>query len=150
VDGQSLMTPSIRIMRNRVNPYNVSLLAPREREYLFSYVGTHHEGTRLDYVFDTAQRTANPAYRVITVAIDGVHLLPRTITYATGNGEVTGHGTLLFWPQDRYWVIEQAIASAKIDGKVARERLVFHNYDFPPMLPDSTFIAPRSQATVLP
>jgi hypothetical protein len=151
VEGQSLPTPAIRIIRNRVNRYNVASLAPRTAGYAFSYVGTHHEGSRVDYVFSTTARdVATPAYRVTGLTIDGTHFLPRTIAYATESGMVRGHGTLTFWPQGSYWVIAQATANARIGNRLARERLVFHNYDFPRSLPASTFIAPRAVASPEP
>jgi len=150
VDGQSLQTPSIRIIRNRVNRYNVATLAPRARDYTFSYIGEHHDGPRIDYVFSTAPRIEGGAYAVRAVTIDGVHFLPRSIAYSTTAGGIGGRGTLSFFPQGGYWMIQEATVAAKVNQKVARERLVFHNYDFPSSLPESTFVEPRSVQTTQP
>ena len=152
VDGQSLPKPSIRIIRNRVNHYNLGRLAPRVKEYVFSYIGEHRDGTRVDYVFTTAPRgeATTSAFRVTGVTIDGIHYLPRAISYVTGTDEVRGKGTFNFWPQSIYWVIQQATAQATIAGKLARERLSFHNYDFPASLPASTFVEPRGRPNAVP
>ncbi|MBV9104379.1 MAG: hypothetical protein JO060_12385 [Candidatus Eremiobacteraeota bacterium] len=148
VDGQPLPMPSIRIIRDRVNRYNVVTLAPRLRDYDFTYVGTHRDGAVIDYVFKTAPHAESAgAYQVVGVAIEGVHFLPRLIAYSTVSGDVRGHGTLTFWRQDKYWVVAQATASVRIAGKIARERLTFHNYDFPASLPNSTFSEPRGLST---
>jgi hypothetical protein len=152
VGGQSLPKPSIRIIRDRVNHYNVGRLAPRVREYVFSYIGEHHDGARVDYVFSTVPRgeATTSAFRVTGITIDGIHYLPRAISYATGTEEIRGKGTFTFWPQEEYWVIQQATAQATIGGKLARERLSFHNYDFPNSLPASTFVEPRTGQNAAP
>lgn len=151
VGGASLPNPSIRIIRNRVNHYYVGRLAPKVPDYEFSYIGEHHDGGRVDYVFTTVPRAATTsAFRVTGVTIDGIHYLPRAISYVTGNDEVHGKGTFNFWPQSIYWVIQQATAQATIGGKLARERLSFHNYDFPGSLPESTFVEPRAGPTTAP
>ena len=151
VAGTSLPKPSIRIIRNRVNHYNVGVLAPLVREYVFSYIGQHRDGARVDYVFATVPRLeTTTGYRVTGITIDGIHYLPRAIGYTTGTEEVRGKGTFNFWPQSLYWVIQQATAQATIGGKLARERLSFHNYDFPDSLPASTFVDPRAGPTTAP
>jgi len=151
IDGQPLPVPSIRIFRNRLYRYNVTALAPRARDYEFSYVGRHRDGVRFDYVFSAVPRAeAGSAYSVLGLTLDGVHFMPRTIAYSTTAGGVRGKGTLTFSPQGNHWMIQEATVTAKIDGKIARERLVFHNYDFPPSLPNSTFVEPHTAPTPQP
>ena len=142
-DGLALATPEIRIIRDRVNRYNVTTLAPRAKDYAFSLLGEQSDGAHTDYVFATSAR-APAAFTVDSVTIDGLVHLPRSIAYTVSAGGVRGHGTLTFTKADKYWVIEEASATARIAGKVARERIVFSRYDFPRSLPDSTFIEPRA------
>jgi hypothetical protein len=150
VDGQPLSVPSIRVVRNRSNRYAVTELAPRAAEYAFAYVGPHRDGTRTDYVFATTPHEPRSGFAVGAVTIDGVHFLPRMIAYTTAAGSLRGKGTLSYWMQDKYWVVQEASVAARIGGKLARERFVFHNYDFPRSLPESTFIEPRARQTAPP
>jgi len=139
VDGRKLDPPTTRIFRGRPNHYTIPLLAPKPAQYDFTYLGTHHDGRHLDYVFDATPKGA-PAYRVTRVTIDGITFLPQAIAFAAGPG---GTGTVTFGRVSRWWVPLEATAHAKLDGLAAFERLTFSNYRFPDSLPSSAFAAPR-------
>jgi hypothetical protein len=149
VDGQPLPHPSIRIIRNRVDRYSISATAPRPRDYVFSFVGAHRVGSHFDYIFHTEPRASGP-FAVTSVAIDGLRYLPAQIDFTTVAGNVRGAGRLTYGKFERYWMISEATATAKIDAKVARERIVWMHYEFPASLPRSTFTAPRPLPTATP
>lgn len=146
VEGQALSTPEIRVIRDRVNRYAVNVIAPRSKDYRFTFAGNHTAGARTDFVFATVPH-APGAFAVDSVTIDGNSYLPRTIAYTSSNNGVVGHGTLTFAKADKYWVILEATATARINGVVARERITFSRYAFPKSLPDSIFTEPRPRTT---
>jgi hypothetical protein len=147
VEGQALSTPEIRVFHDRLNRYAVKALAPRAKDYTFSFVGPHADGSHVDYVFATSARAPGGAFVVDSVTVDGIAFLPRIVSYTTLGTGVRGHGTLTFAKADKYWLIVEATATARIGTTVARERITFGRYAFPRVLPESTFAEPRPRAT---
>jgi hypothetical protein len=148
VNGKGSATPVVRIFRGRPYRYAVSRLAPKPDAYDFVYVGPHKSGKHLDYVFLLVPKTPAKAFTLKDVTIDGVTFLPSAVAFATG--QHAGAGSVTFTKSDRWWVASGATASAHVPGGVARERLTFSRWRFPPALPSSTFAVPRPLLTPPP
>lgn len=138
LDGERLATPQIRIFRGRSDRYAVARLAPRPNAYDFTYVGPRTVGARVSYVFRTAPK-APGAFAVNEVTIDGSKFLPSAVAFRTVANGVAGSGSVSYGPSGKYWVPLAAGASARVGPNVARERILFSGYDFPPALPPGTF-----------
>jgi hypothetical protein len=141
VNGLPLKRRIVRV-RRRSDPYAISALAPRAEEYELLFVRAQPDGARFDYIYRTFPLRASAAGFVIDrVVIDGRSYLPRTIDFHTSNGAgSSGTGTVTFSRFGGYWMPTLATVSAVVAGTVARERIVFGDYDFPPALPRSTFL----------
>jgi len=139
VDGRKLDPPTTRIFRGRPDHYTIALLAPKPTQYDFTYLGPHHDGHHLDYVFDTTPKVAH-AYRVTRVTIDGITFLPVEIDFKSGTD---GTGTATFGRDGKWWVPFEVTGQATVEGLAAMERLTFYNYRFPQALPSGTFSGPR-------
>jgi hypothetical protein len=142
VNGTRSTTPVVRIFRSRPYRYTVAALGPKPAAYTFTFAGPHRDGKHLDYVFDLTPKDNKPrAFAFTQVTIDGVTFLPSAIGFVTGAHG--GRGSVTFGKSDRFWVARSAAAEANVPGGVARERLAFARWRFPPALPASTFSAPR-------
>jgi hypothetical protein len=141
VNGLPLKRHIVHVLR-RTDPYAISALAPRTQEYELLFVRARRDGTRFDYVYRALPLRASVAGFVIDrVVIDGRSYLPSAIDFHTSNGSgSSGTGTVDFSRFGAYWMPTLATVSAVIAGTVARERIVFSDYDFPPALPRSTFL----------
>jgi hypothetical protein len=142
---------SVRITK-RPDPYAIARVAPRGSSYELLFVRAIRQGDRLDYVYDAIPFVKTGVGFVVTkVTIDGDHYLPRTIEFTTSNGAISGSGQLQYGPSGRYWVPVVASVTATINGKPARERIVWSGYRFPTSLPSSTFNAAQPPSeTALP
>jgi hypothetical protein len=149
VDGQALPHSSIRIIRDRVDHYGIGAVAPREPRYTFSFIGKRRAGGHYDYLFSTHPRVQT-AFFVRAIAIDGTHYLPSQVVFSATTRSARAEGRLLYGPIERYWMIDEAAVSARVAGKISRERITFGGYLFPPSLPESTFVQPRGAATPTP
>ncbi len=144
VDGYTLQYPSIRIFRNRVDRYDVTAVAPRPGTYRFAYSGLLPRPGGNAYVFKTI-RTASGAFAVSEIEIDGRTFLPSVIRFKLAGNGARGGGELRYGRADVYWLVRQAIVSAKLtNGANAHERITWSNYQFPTALPPSTFAPPRA------
>lgn len=141
VNGLPLKRRLVRV-RRRNDPYAVSVLAPRTDDYELLFVRVQRDGSHLDYVYKTAPlRESTSGFVVDRVVIDGHSYLPRVIDFHTSNGTgSSGAGTVDFAGFGTYWMPTLATVSAVVAGTIARERIVFSDYDFPPALPRSTFL----------
>jgi hypothetical protein len=148
VNGKASSTPVVRIFRGRPYRYAVSRLAPRPAAYDFAYLGPHKAGKHVDYVFRLTPKNPSHAFALTDVTIDGVTFLPSSVAFATG--QHAGTGSVTFTKSERWWVASGATASARVPGGLARERLTFSRWRFPPALPSSTFALARPLVTPPP
>ena len=148
VNGKASSIPVVRIFRGRPYRYAVGRLAPRPAAYDFTYVGPHTTGKHVDYVFQLTAKTPAKDFALTAVTIDGVTFLPSSVAFATGSH--AGSGSVTFAKSERWWVASGATALARVPGGVARERLTFSRWRFPPQLPPSTFAQPRPLLTPQP
>lgn len=147
VDGVALTQPSIRILTNRNNRYAIDVVAPNLAAYVFKFSDLLRGPNGDAFVFRTEPRAAR-AFTVSEVEIDGHTYLPAAIRFRIAGNGAHGSGELLYGRTDIYWVVREARVSAHLhDGSLAREHIVWSNYQFPPSLPPSTFVSPRSGPT---
>jgi len=150
VDGIVLPQPSVRIIANRSDRYDITQVAPTASAYTFAYTGTKLDGDEIIYVF-TTQRRAPASFAVSEIELSARRFLPTAVHFKIGGNGARGSGTLLYGPADTYWVVRQAQVNAHLtSGAPAHERILWSNYQFPPSLPKSTFEAPRPVAPLLP
>ncbi|HTV93788.1 MAG TPA: hypothetical protein VMG98_13815 [Verrucomicrobiae bacterium] len=142
IDGIPIK-PKIVSFGRRADRYAISRLAPQRSNYAMLFVTTQRDGAHLDYRYDLTPLGSTGAFVVTGMVIDGVTYLPREIDFTTSSGSAQGHGTLVYGKSDKYWVPLYVTVDATVDGKAARERIVWGDYRFPPALPASTFIPPR-------
>lgn len=142
VDGQPLPIPSIRIIENRMDRYDILSVAPRAAAYTFTFAAR----SRRAYVFKTVAR-APGAFTIESVEIDRATFLPAVVRFAIAGNGARGGGELRYGSADRYWVVRQAQITAHLtNGSRAHERIAWSGYQFPSSLPPSTFEMPRSAA----
>jgi hypothetical protein len=140
-NGVTLKRKVVRIAR-RTDAYAIGALAPRAYDYEMLFLRVRPDDKHLDYIYRTIPLHAGVGGFVIDrVAIDSRSYLPRVITFHSYSGSrASGTGTIEFGSVDGYWVPVLASVSAVIGTSVARERIVFSDYRFPPALPRSTFL----------
>ncbi len=140
-NGVSLKRKIVRITR-RADAYAITALAPRAYDYELLFLRARPDDGHLDYMYKAIPlRPDASGFTVDRVAIDGHTYLPRIIDFHSYSGTgVSGTGTIEFGLADGYWVPVLATVSAVIGTTVARERIVFSDYRFPPSLPRSTFL----------
>lgn len=139
LDGTPLKERIVHITQ-RENRYAITRVAPRSATSTFLFVRSIRDGGHLDYKFDTAPiLPTRVGFSVTGVVIDGQHFLPRSIYFTTTSADASGSGELDYAPVDGHWVPIDATVTATVNGKLARERISWSNYRFPPSLPASTF-----------
>jgi hypothetical protein len=142
VDGIALK-PKIVTFGKREDRYAIDRLAPRTASYELLFVKAIRDGAHLDYAYDATPIGESPAFAITRVVIDGINYLPREIDFKTASTEAQGAGKLIYGKADKYWMPLLATVEAEVNGKPARERIVWDGYRFPPALPPSTFAPPR-------
>lgn len=148
VDGVKQKTTRIARYRNR---YTLRNLAPRSSRYVFLFVRTIPSAGRYDYLYRVIPLGGPAAFTVRTMTIDGTTFLPREIRFHSIGTGARGDGTLAFTAAGKYWVPQSIAVAGTVNGRTARERITFSGYQFPRVLPKSTFQSPRSlPAAVLP
>lgn len=147
VDGYALRAPSIRIINNRTNRYDIAAVAPRPGAYRFVFSGAIARGSAYVYVFKTIPLGPS-VFAVTEVEIDGAHFLPNTIRFKLAGGDARGSGALAYESFGGYWVVRDAVIDAHLtSGATAHEHIAWSDYSFPASLPASTFEAPRARLT---
>lgn len=142
VDGITLSRKIVRFS-HRAERYTVARFAPHTSAYEMLFLGTVRDGRHLDYSYE-ATPLARPAGAWIDrVTIDGVKFLPRTVHFHSVGSSATGSGDMVFAPFGKYWMPVIADAQARVNGKPAREHIVWSDYRFPDSLPASTFTHPE-------
>lgn len=148
VDGVSQKFTRIARYRNR---YTLQSLAPRAAQYAFLFVRPIRAAGRYDYMYRAVPLGAPAAFTIASLTIDGRTFLPREIRFRSTGVGARGAGTLTFAPVGRYWVPASIAVQGTVNGRAARERIVFSGYQFPSSLPKSTFQSPKAlPAAVLP
>lgn len=143
VDGIALK-PKIVTFGSRQDRYALARLAPRTASYAMLFTKTVRDGSHIDYVYDASPiAPASPAFSITRLIVDGVSFLPREIDFRTASATAHGNGKLIYGKADKYWVPQIASVDALVEGKPARERIVWSGYRFPRVLPASTFVPPR-------
>lgn len=141
VDGVTQKFTRIARYRNRYTLHN---LAPRSGRYVFLFVRPIRSPGRIDYLYRAVPLGPRAAFTVTTMTIDGQTFLPREIRFHSIGAGALGDGTLTFTAAGKYWVPVSIAVQGKINGRTARERIVFGGYQFPAALPKSTFQSPRA------
>lgn len=142
VDGIPLSRKVVRFSRHEER-YTLQRFAPRSDAYELLFIGTVKDGHHLDYIYEATPLNRSSDAWIDRVTIDGVNFLPRAVHFHTGALDVVGSGEIEFGPFGRYWMPVFADAQARVNGKPARERIVWNDYRFPSSLPPSTFQPPR-------
>ncbi len=127
----------------REDRYAIDRIAPRLATYTMLFLHPVRDGGHVDYVYQTTPLASAGGFVVTSMTIDGEQYLPRRIDFETSSATATGHGTLVYGKIDGYWVPMYVTIDARVEGKPARERIVWSDYRFPPELPESTFAAPK-------
>ena len=143
VDGAPLAR-KIVTFSTKSDRYQVGRIAPRTSSYTMLFLEAVRDGSHLDYVYETHPLIATAAgFQATRLTIDGQTFLPRSIQFRTSDGATTGTGELRYVKSGAYWVPEVASIEAVVKGKPTRERITWTDYQFPPSLPPSTFVAPK-------
>jgi hypothetical protein len=142
IDGVPLTHKVVRF-EQRADRYTVARFAPATSAYEMLFLGAVKDGHHLDYAYEATPLNRGAATWIDRITIDGANFLPRTVHFHTQSESVAGNGEVQFGSFGSYWMPVSAAATAQIDGKPARERIVWTDYRFPLRLPPSTFKAPQ-------
>lgn len=142
VDGIPLGRKIVRFSRHPER-YTVARFAPHTDAYELLFLGTVRDGHHLDYEYEATPLSRPSGAWIDRVTIDGVRFLPRTVRFHSVGPEASGTGTIVFAPFGEYWMPVIADAQARVNGKPAREHIVWSDYRFPESLPASTFAQPE-------
>jgi hypothetical protein len=142
VDGIPLK-PKIVTFGERVDRYAIARLAPRSAEYAMLFVKTQRDGGHLDYRYELTPLAPMSGFVITGLVIDGISFLPRELDFTTSSASAHGHGTLVYGESNGFWMPLYVSVEAIVNGKDARESIVWGGYRFPPTLPASTFIPPK-------
>jgi hypothetical protein len=142
VDGVALARKIVRFS-HREDRYAVAKLAPRAASYELLYVRSIKDGHHVDYEYEASPLLRSLDASVDRVTIDGQRFLPRDVRFLTSGPDAHGVAHVTYAPFGKYWMPVTAEVDAVVDGKPARERIVWSDYRFPQSLPASTFVPPR-------
>lgn len=142
VDGVALVHKIVSFAR-REDRYDVSRLAPKAASYELLFLRTLKDGHHDDYQYDASPLVRGTAATVDRVTIDGLKYLPKDIRFKTGTESSSGAGHVQYAQFGKYWMPVLAEVNAVVNGKPARERIVWSDYRFFDSLPPSTFEPPR-------
>lgn len=148
-DGVTLVRKRIRIAKH-ADPYAVTRLAPRAVANQILFLHSVKDGAHVDYTYDVTPLLHQSSASVYSMTIDGVRFLPRVLHFHTSYENATGDGEITYAPFGRYWMPVLATVDATVNGKPARERIMWGDYRFPEALPASTFIAPKPLPSATP
>lgn len=142
VDGVALVHKVVRFTR-REDRYDVGRLAPRAAAYELLFLRTIKDGHHVDYEYDASPLVRGADAAIDRVTIDGIRYLPKDVRFKTGTTEASGTAHVAYAAFGKYWMPVLAEVTAVVNGKPARERIVWSDYRFPESLPPSTFVSPR-------
>ncbi|MBV8333717.1 MAG: hypothetical protein JO192_13345 [Candidatus Eremiobacteraeota bacterium] len=142
VDGVALVRKIVRIS-HRDDRYAIARLAPKAASYELLFLRTIKDGKRADYEYEATPLIAMLDAPVDRVTIDGRTYLPRDVQFTTRGPDAEGRAHVEYAAFGKYWMPVVAEVNAVVNGKPARERIVWSDYRFPASLPPSTFEPPR-------
>lgn len=142
VDGVPLVHKMVSFGR-REDRYDVSRIAPKAAAYEMLFVRALRDGRHTDYQYDVTPLLHGANAAVDRVTIDGIKYLPKDIRFTTGAEDARGSAHVAYAAFGKYWMPVLAEVTAVVNGKPARERIVWGDYRFPESLPPSTFQPPR-------
>jgi hypothetical protein len=142
VDGVALVHKLVTFAR-REDRYDVSRIAPRAASYELLFVRALKDGHHVDYQYEASPLARDAVAAVDRVTIDGLKYLPKDVRFKTAAGEAHGTAHVEYAQFGKYWMPVLAEVVAVVNGKPARERIVWSDYRFPDSLPPSTFEPPR-------
>lgn len=142
IDGVPLLHKVVRF-EQRADRYAVARFAPLTGAYQMLFLGAVKDGRHLDYSYEATPLNHTATTWIDRITIDGANFLPRIVHFHTQNENVVGSGQVEFGAFGSYWMPIAATATARIDGKPARETIAWSDYRFPTALPRSTFRAPQ-------
>jgi hypothetical protein len=142
VDGVALVHKIVRFAR-RDDRYSVTRLAPRAASYEMLFLQTIKDGRHVDYEYQTSPLLHGAGAAIDRVTIDGIRYLPKVVRFATQGPDARGAARVEYAQFGKYWMPVSAEVNAVVQGKPARERIVWSDYRFPESLPPSTFEPPR-------
>ena len=142
IDGIALTHKVVRF-EQRPDRYAVARFAPATGAYELLFLGTVKDGKHVDYSYDATPLNRGASTWIDRITIDGANFLPRMVHFHTQTENIAGSGEIEFGAFGSYWMPIAATATARIDGKPARERIAWSDYSFPATLPRSTFQAPQ-------
>jgi hypothetical protein len=145
IDGRKLAAPVVRVIAGAVTHYNLLTVAPRSDRYTLTFLKTQREDGHFNYLFRAAHRVPT-VFAVDGMTIDGITFLPTVMTFSTVAGSIKSTGKLVYGEIAGYRLIREASVSAVVGGKVARERIIWTEYQFPASLPASTFVSSREKS----
>ncbi len=142
VDGARLSPPSVRILRDQTDRYDILSVAPRPGKMIFTFLGAERQGGGYQYVFRTMSKAAVKAgsqLLVDRISISDESFLPTTVEFHLAGAAVRAQGRLTYARWERYWLVREAFVSAVVGEVPVRERILWTSYQFPKSLPASTF-----------
>jgi hypothetical protein len=142
VDGIPLGRKIVRFSQHPER-YAVARFAPHTNAYELLFLGTVRDGHHVDYQYEATPLSATGGARIDRLTIDGVTFLPRVVHFHSMSLGAVGSGVIVFARFGKYWMPVIADAQARINGKPAREHIVWSDYRFPDSLPPSTFTRPE-------
>lgn len=142
VDGVALVHKIVSFER-REDRYEISRIAPKAASYEMLFVRALKNGHHVDYQYDVTPLVRGADAEVDRITIDGLKYLPRDVRFKTGSETAHGSAHVQYAQFGKYWMPVLAEVTAVVNGKPARERIVWGDYRFPDSLPPSTFEPPR-------
>lgn len=142
VDGVALVHKIVSFGR-REDRYDVSRIAPKAAAYELLFLRSVKDGHHVDYQYDVSPLIRGADAVVDRVTIDGLKYLPKDVRFKTGTQSSNGTAHVAYAQFGKYWMPVLAEVTAIVNGKPARERIVWSDYRFPDSLPPSTFEPPR-------
>jgi hypothetical protein len=142
VDGVPLVHKVVTFSQ-REDRYEISRIAPKAATYELLFVRTLRDGHHVDYQYEASPLVHGGDAAVDRVTIDGVKYLPKDVRFKTGSETAHGIAHVAYAQFGKYWMPVLAEINAVVNGKPARERIVWSDYRFPESLPPSAFQSPR-------
>lgn len=142
VDGVALRHKIVTFSR-REDRYEVARIAPKAAAYELLFVNSLKDGHHVDYQYDATPLVRGSGAAVDRVTIDGLKYLPKDVRFKTGSESANGVAHVQYAQFGKYWMPVLAEINAIVNGKPARERIVWSDYRFPDSLPPSAFESPR-------
>lgn len=142
VDGVALVHKIVTFAR-REDRYDISRIAPKAASYELLFLRSLKDGHHVDYQYDASPLVRGADAEVDRVTIDGLKYLPKDVRFKTASENASGSAHVEYAQFGKYWMPVLAEVTAVVNGKPARERIVWSDYRFPETLPPSTFEPPR-------